>query len=468
MQMNLRPTRFSARRLAVLATTIVVGAMTSGASSQTQNPPFPTQPVCYAPPSPGSDGWPVAGPDSLGSTPGIPVTFDAATLLSNDTGTGIAVASVDQISTNGGRITGTGPYIYTPAPTFRGTDTFSYEVRDASAETTIGIITIGVTADVVAPTVSMTAPLGGAVVAGGVLLSATAADNVGVAGVTFFDGGAAIGPEVVTAPYQATWQTTLVTDGTHTLSAVARDLAGNTAGSPLISVTVRNMATVPNIIGLMQADALTAITSAGLTTGTINSVNSAAPAGQVVSQSPGVGVSVAPSTAVAFTVSLGPAFVSVPSVVGLTQANAQSAISGAGLTVGAITNASSATVAAGAVISQNPAAGASVAPSSAVAIVVSSGPAATGSPTVERMIFSEGLGKRTTVAFSTAAPGDMLVAFAASDGPAAPNAQSLTIAGAGLIWTRVQRAATEFGVAEIWTARAAAALTNVTVSSTVA
>ena len=140
MQMNLRPTRFSARRLAVLATTIVVGVMTSGASSQTQNPPFPTQPVCSAPPSPGTDGWPVAGPDSLGSTPGIPVTFDAASLLSNDRGVGIAVAGVDQFSTNGGRITGTGPYIYTPAPTFLGTDTFSYAVTDASAQTTIGII----------------------------------------------------------------------------------------------------------------------------------------------------------------------------------------------------------------------------------------------------------------------------------------------------------------------------------------
>ena len=465
MQLNIRPARLSARRLALAATAIVASVMTTGASSQTQNPPFPTQPVCYAPPSPGTDGWPVAGPDSLGSTPGIPVTFSAATLLANDTGVGLAVASVDQISTNGGRITGSGPYVYTPAVTFRGTDTFSYELTDGAAQTSIGIISIGVTADVVAPTVSMTAPLGG-VVSGSVLLSATAADNVGVAGVTFFDGGAPIGAEVVTPPYQTTWQTTLVTDGAHTLSAVARDAAGNSAGSALISITVRNLATVPNIIGLMQADALTAISSAGLTTGTISSVNSAAPAGQVISQSPGVGASVAPATAVAFTVSLGPAFVSVPSLVGLTQADAQAAIGSAGLTVGAITTANSASVAAGAVISQNPAAGASVAPSSAVALVVSSGPAATVSPAVERVIFSEGLGKRTTAAFSTAAPGDMLVAFAASDGPVGPNAQSLTIAGAGLTWTRVQRAATQSGVAEIWTARAAAALTSVTVSST--
>ena len=56
----------------------------------------------------------------------------------------------------------------------------------------------------------------------------------------------------------------------------------------------------------------------------------------------------------ALTVSLGPANVTVPNVVGLTQAAASTAITGAGLTVGTITSANSATVPAGSVISQNP------------------------------------------------------------------------------------------------------------------
>ena len=61
----------------------------------------------------------------------------------------------------------------------------------------------------------------------------------------------------------------------------------------------------------------------------------------------------------------------------------------------------------------------------------------------------------------------MLLAFAASDGPTTgANTQTLTVSGAGLAWTRVQRAATQRGVAEIWTATAPAALTNVTVTST--
>jgi len=72
----------------------------------------------------------------------------------------------------------------------------------------------------------------------------------------------------------------------------------------------------------------------------------------------------------------------VPNVVNQTQAAATTAITAAGLVVGAITNANSATVPAGSVISQNPAAGASVAAGSAVALVISLGPANVTVPNV--------------------------------------------------------------------------------------
>ena len=78
----------------------------------------------------------------------------------------------------------------------------------------------------------------------------------------------------------------------------------------------------------------------------------------------------------------GGAPVAVPNVVNLTQAAATTALGNAGLTVGTVSNASSTTVPAGAVISQNPGAGTLVAPGSAVALVVSSGPPCpTGSTT---------------------------------------------------------------------------------------
>jgi hypothetical protein len=66
--------------------------------------------------------------------------------------------------------------------------------------------------------------------------------------------------------------------------------------------------------------------------------------------------------------------VSVPNVVGDAQAAAGTVITGAGLTVGTVTQASSATVASGDVISETPAAASSVAKGSAVALLVSTGP----------------------------------------------------------------------------------------------
>ena len=468
MELNRRPDRSSAHRLAAVAATILL-AVTASFSPQAQTPPFLTPlPMCSAPPSPGTDGWPVAAPDSLGSTPGTPVTFSGASLLSNDTGVSLTMTAIDAIGSNGGSITGADPYTYAPAPLFVGTETFSYEITDAAAQTTVGIVSVIVTVaapDVTAPNVSIAAPLGGTV-SGLVLVSASASDNIGVTGVSFFDGATPIGSEVTAGPFQTIWDTTLVAEGGHSLSAVARDAAGNTATSASVVVTVANMTTVPNVIGLTSVPAQGAIAAAGLTVGTISAVNSPAPSGQVISQSPGAGAPAPLNSAVSFTLSLGPALVTVPSVVGMLQATAQSTITGAGLTVGAVTSANSATVPAGRVISQTPVAGNSVPQNSAVAIVVSTGPATTGVPAVDRMIFSEGLGKRTTAAFSTTVPGEVLVAFAASDGPPAANSQTLTIAGAGLSWTRVRRAATRFGDSEIWTATAPTVLTNVTVSST--
>ena len=72
--------------------------------------------------------------------------------------------------------------------------------------------------------------------------------------------------------------------------------------------------------------------------------------------------------------------VTVPNVVGQPLATAESTIEGAGLVVGAVTQQSSATVAAGSVISQNPAASVGVSAGSAVHLVVSTGPAPTPGP----------------------------------------------------------------------------------------
>jgi hypothetical protein len=74
--------------------------------------------------------------------------------------------------------------------------------------------------------------------------------------------------------------------------------------------------------------------------------------------------------------------INVPNVVGDTQSVATTAITGAGLTVGTVTQGSSATVASGNVISQTPAAGSSAASGSSIAVLVSSGPASVSVPNV--------------------------------------------------------------------------------------
>ena len=131
-------------------------------------------------------------------------------------------------------------------------------------------------------------------------------------------------------------------------------------------------ALTPNLIGIPQADALTALTTAGLVAGTISQEYSATvSAGNVISQNPGVGVSVSPGSSVALVISRGAQTVTVPEVTGVAQAFAEAAIRNSGLTVGTVTQEFNATVSAGSVLRQTPTAGSIVAYGSAVSLVVS-------------------------------------------------------------------------------------------------
>jgi hypothetical protein len=95
------------------------------------------------------------------------------------------------------------------------------------------------------PSVSVTAPVASATVSGTIVVSASASDNVGVAGVQFKLDGANLGAEATGAPYSVSWDTTAAANGTHTLTAVARDAAGNSATSGAVTVIVSNIAPPP-------------------------------------------------------------------------------------------------------------------------------------------------------------------------------------------------------------------------------
>ena len=94
------------------------------------------------------------------------------------------------------------------------------------------------TGDTTPPTVAITAPTG--TVSGTVTITANATDNVGRGrGAVPVDNNP-LAAEDTTSPYSVSWNTTTVANGTHTLTALARDINGNTATSAPVTITVAN------------------------------------------------------------------------------------------------------------------------------------------------------------------------------------------------------------------------------------
>src|SRR5439155_1588130 len=122
-----------------------------------------------------------------------------------------------------------------------GTHSVTAVARDAAGNTAtsaaVSVTEIGRAPGRARAAVSMSAPVDGAPVACTITVSASAMDNVGVVGVQFKLDGVNLGAEVTTAPYSISWNTTLSANGTHSVTAVARDAAGNTATSAAVSVT---------------------------------------------------------------------------------------------------------------------------------------------------------------------------------------------------------------------------------------
>ena len=129
-----------------------------------------------------------------------------------------------------------------------GTHTLTAVARDQlGVQWSSGPVSVTVFNDTTPPSVSVTSPAGGATVSGAVTLTANASDNVGVAGVQFQVDGNNNGPEATAAPYSAPWNTVNATNGSHTITAIARDAAGNRTTSAAVTVTVMNDTTPPSV-----------------------------------------------------------------------------------------------------------------------------------------------------------------------------------------------------------------------------
>jgi len=114
----------------------------------------------------------------------------------------------------------------------------SYGWGRVNASRAVSLATGSQQVDISPPTVSFLSPANGATVSGSVSVGVSASDNTAVTSVSITIDGAVV-TSFVAAPYAFSWETLVVSDGTHLLSATSTDAAGNSATNT-ISVNVRN------------------------------------------------------------------------------------------------------------------------------------------------------------------------------------------------------------------------------------
>lgn len=288
---------------------------------------------------------------------------------------------------------------------------------------------------------------GGSVKFTATITPATGSSATPTGTVTFYNGSTRIGTGTVASGVATLTTTGLTTVGTDSIIAIYggdTNFSGSPSAAVSLTVTAATMSTptvtvTPGASSITTAQALmvtvavsggsgnptptgsVTLSGAGYTSAATALVSGSAsitiPAGSLATgldtltanYTPDAGSSSTYNTASGTnTVTVTAAMVTVPNVVGLTQAAAATAITGVGLTVGTVTTASSATVAAGSVISQNPPAGASAALASGVNLVVSTGvaiaPSLTLMPGAASLSFAPGAttGNSTTI---TVTPG---------------------------------------------------------------
>jgi len=105
-------------------------------------------------------------------------------------------------------------------------------------------VTVSNATDRTAPMVAVLSPTSGAVKAATVTVKVSAYDNVGVTKVDLYAGSNLIGTTNI-APYNFTWDTTRVANGTINLTAYAYDKVGNKGVSASIPVKVANITGIP-------------------------------------------------------------------------------------------------------------------------------------------------------------------------------------------------------------------------------
>jgi len=133
---------------------------------------------------------------------------------------------------------------------------------------------------------------------------------------------------------------------------------------------------VPNVVGMTQDQAATALTAVGLKPGDVTQAYSTEiETGKVVSQSPNGGQQASKGSQVSLVVSKGSQMISVPNVKGMAQDAATQSLTSAGFKADVQTQSASDSTQVGRVLNQSPAAGEMIAKGATVTIVVGKTPA---------------------------------------------------------------------------------------------
>ena len=179
-------------------------------------------------------------------------TISPQSATSPDTGTGgtiavnasdiscawTAVTNQSWLSASPVSGTGNGSVTFTAAPTSLATT--------RTGTITIGgqVFTVTQDGDITVPVVTLTVPTNGSTVSNTITLAATATDNISVARVDFYRDGAVLIGNDVTSPYSIPFQTTNLSNASHTFYARAFDQANNQGASTTNTVTISNTTVV--------------------------------------------------------------------------------------------------------------------------------------------------------------------------------------------------------------------------------
>jgi len=181
------------------------------------------------------------------------VTVPAPSITSLNPTSGLVGTSVAISGANFGATQGTSTVKFngtTATPTGWSATSIAAQVPAGATSGNV-VVTVGgvasngvgftVQTDTTPPVVTITAPASNATVSGTITLTATATDpDSPVSFVQFQVDGANTGAQLTAAPYSLSLDTTTLSNGAHSLTAVAQDPSGNVGTSVSVPITVSN------------------------------------------------------------------------------------------------------------------------------------------------------------------------------------------------------------------------------------